>query len=359
MAIVLSHMDQQLANNDAQTPITIVEPAVPAPANLTVEKMSGNDLALSWTAPDTEGAMRVTEEFEDTEAFPEFSLGGITATQHDGALGDWSLYDGNGLMCYSFSGFEVPNLGDPMAWMVFNSMYEGFPAEVGSIYEPHSGNQLLLSTCVSDGDPIPGTDHWLISPELMGNEQEISFFARVITADYGYESFEVLYSATRGDIDSFISLEEVWFDATDWTEYTFTLPEGAKYFAIRHKAQDVFGLMIDDVTFERGASAPVGYNIYVDGELVGSTPETTYELPATGLSTGQHTFAVTAVYEGGRESAPATAVLDIHSGITEIAQDGKPVDVYTIDGRLVRRQATSLEGLNGLYLIGNKKVFVK
>ena len=117
--------------------------------------------------------------------------------------------------------------------------------------------------------------------------------------------------------------------------------------------------MIDDVTFERGASAPVGYNIYVDGELVGSTPETTYELPATGLSSGQHTFAVTAVYEGGRESAPATAVLDIHSGITEIAQDGKPVDVYTIDGRLVRRQATSLEGLNGLYLIGNKKVFVK
>ena len=359
VASVVYDMDQQLANNEAQASITIVEPAVPAPANLTVEKMSSNDLALTWTAPDTEGAMRVTEEFEDTEAFPEFSLGGITATQHDGALGDWSLYDGNGLMCYSFSGFEVPNLGDPMAWMVFNSMYEGFPVEVGSIYEPHSGNQLLLSTCVSDGDPIPGTDHWLISPELMGNEQEISFFARVITADYGYESFEVLYSATRGDIDSFISLEEVWLDATDWTEYTFTLPEGAKYFAIRHKAQDVFGLMIDDVTFERGASAPVGYNIYVDGELVGSTPETTYELPGTGLSAGQHTFAVTAVYEGGRESAPATAVLDIHSGITEIAQDGKPVDVYTIDGRLVRRQATSLEGLNGLYLIGNKKVFVK
>jgi hypothetical protein len=35
------------------------------------------------------------------------------------------------------------------------------------------------------------------------------------------------------------------------------------------------------------------------------------------------------------------------------------VDVYTIDGRLVRRQATSLEGLKGLYLIGNKKVYLK
>ena len=359
IARVVYEMDQQLANNEAQAYITIVEPALPAPTDLVVEKMSASDLALSWTAPDTNGAMRVTEEFEDPEAFPEFSLGGITATQHTGAFGDWSLYDGNGLMCYSFSGFEVPNLGDPMAWMPFNSMYEYFPVEVGSVYEPHSGNQLLLSVCVSDGDPIPGTDHWLISPELMGNEQEISFFARVITPDYGYESFEVLYSTTDDDIDNFVSLDEIWLDATDWTEYTFTLPEGAKRFAIRHSSQDIFGLLLDDVTYERAAIAPVAYNIYVDGELVGSTPETTYELPATGLTDGQHTFAVTAVYEGGRESAPATATIDIHSGISELAVDGQPVDVYTIDGRLVRRQATSLEGLKGLYLIGNKKVYLK
>lgn len=359
VASVVYDMDQQLANNEAQATITIVEPALPAPTDLRVEKMPGNDLALTWTAPDTEGAMRVTEEFEDAAAFPAFSLGGITATEHTGALGDWSLYDGNGLMCYGFSGFEVPNLGDPMAWMVFNAMYEEFPAEVGSIYEPHSGGQLLLSTCVSDGDPVPATDHWLISPELMGNEQEISFFARVITPDYGYEGFEVLYSTTRGDIDSFIPLEEVWLDATEWTEYTFTLPEGAKYFAIRHMSQDIFGLMLDDVTYERGATAPVGYNIYVDGELVGSTTDTAYELPATGLTSGEHTLAVTAVYEGGMESAPATAVIDVTSGISEISIDGQPVDVYTIDGRLVRRQATSLQGLKGLYLIGNKKVFVK
>lgn len=359
VARVIYDMDQQSANNEAQTLITIVEPALPAPTDLVVEKMSAGDWALSWTAPDTDGAMRVTEDFEDPEVFPEFSLGGITATQHTGAFGDWSLYDGNGSMCYSFSGFDVPNLGDPMAWMVFNSMYEYFPVEVGSVYEPHSGNQLLLSTCVSVGDPIPGTDHWLISPELMGNEQDISFFARVITPDYGYESFEVLYSTTDDVTDSFMSLEEVWLDATDWTEYTFTLPEGAKYFAIRHTAQDIFGLMLDDLTFERGASAPVAYNIYVDGELVGSTPETAYDLPAAGLSDGQHTFAVTAVYEGGRESAPATAVIEISSGINEIVVDGRPVDVYTIDGRLVRRQTTSLEGLKGLYLIGNKKVYLK
>ena len=82
-------------------------------------------------------------------------------------------------------------------------------------------------------------------------------------------------------------------------------------------------------------------------------------MSVSGLSSGDHTLAVTAVYSGGKESAPATATVNISSGIHEIAIDGKPVDVYTIDGRLVRRQATNLDGLKGLYLIGDRKVFVK
>lgn len=69
-------------------------------------------------------------------------------------------------------------------------------------------------------------------------------------------------------------------------------------------------MLLDDVTYERGASATVGYNVYVDGELVGNTADTADGMPADGLADGVHTFAVTAVYEGGKESAPTTAVLD-------------------------------------------------
>ena len=243
--------------------------------------------------------------------------------------------------------------------MPFNAYDRSLPEEVASAYEPHSGSQMLLSTCVSDGDPIPDTDHWLISPELMGNEQEISFFARVITADYGYETFEMLYSMTDADPSSFISLSNEWLDATDWLEFSYTIPEGAKYFAIRHTSRDIFGLMLDDITFERGAQAPAGYNVYMDGQLIGYTTEASYAMSATGLGDGKHTLAVTAVYAGNMESLPVTAVLDATSGISEIAIEGQPVDVYTLDGRLVRRQATSLDGLKGLYVIGNKKVYVK
>ena len=244
-----------------------------------------------------------------------------------------------------------------MAWMVFKPAY--LSKEIGEAYAAHSGSQLLLSTCVADGDPIPATDHWLISPELKGNEQNISFFIRVITDSYGDESFDVLYSTTDAEVSSFEVLDNLWLSATEWTECNYTLPEGTKYFAIRHSSTDIFGLLLDDITFERSAMAPVGYNIYVDGEKVGSATDTAFDMSNVDLTSGEHSVAVTAIYAGGVESSPATTVLDITTGIDVITLMGEPVDVYTTDGRLIRRQATNLDGLKGMYMIGNKKVFVK
>jgi hypothetical protein len=66
-------------------------------------------------------------------------------------------------------------------------------------------------------------------------------------------------------------------------------------------------------------------------------------------------LAVTAVYEGGKESAPATAVIDNASGINEITLDGQPVDVYTIDGRLCNGKPMQ----KGLYIHNGHKVAIK
>ena len=169
----------------------------------------------------------------------------------------------------------------------------------------------------------------------------------------------MLYSTTDAEVSSFEVLDNLWLSATEWTECNYTLPEGTKYFAIRHSSTDIFGLLLDDITFERSAMAPVGYNIYVDGEKVGSATDTAFDLSGIDLTSGEHSVAVTAIYAGGVESSPATTVLDITTGIDVIALMGEPVDVYTTDGRLIRRQATNLDGLKGMYMIGNKKVFVK
>lgn len=77
-----------------------------------------------------------------------------------------------------------------------------------------------------------------------------------------------------------------------------------------------------------------------------------------GIGNGEHTYAVTAVYKGGIESKPVIITLTT-TGISSVSADGKPVDIYTVDGKLVRKQATSLEGLNGLYIINGQKVIVK
>ena len=49
----------------------------------------------------------------------------------------------------------------------------------------------------------------------------------------------------------------------------------------------------------------------------------------------------------------------VTTDISNLSVDGKPVDIYTVDGKLVRRQATSLDGLSGLYVIDGRKVILK
>lgn len=78
------------------------------------------------------------------------------------------------------------------------------------------------------------------------------------------------------------------------------------------------------------------------------------------LTNSEHEFAVTAVYASGAESKPEKFLLTTTtSGIESVSVDGKPVDIYSVDGKLIRKQATSLEGLKGLYIINNKKVIIQ
>jgi hypothetical protein len=166
------------------------------------------------------------------------------------------------------------------------------------------------------------------------------------------------------------------------TEYTVDLSSYAGqtgWVAIRHfNITDMFLLVVDDVTYLVGGSDATGYNIYVDGELETSVDAegnvngmpginkaaasltTVLEGLGKTLTNGEHEFAVTAVYGNGSESKPEKFILTTTtSGIESISVDGKPVDIYSVDGKLIRKQATSLEGLKGLYIINNKKVIIQ
>ena len=199
-------------------------------------------------------ATTVTESFEDTNVFPTFGLGGISATQHTGAFGDWTIYDSTGARVYGPQYTTWTNQFEPQAWMPFNSTtVTSAPA--------HNGEYYMESIC-----PIASAgaaNSWLVSPVLSGNAQTIKFWARIFSSSYTPETFEVLYSTTDIDrtdfansVSSFTVAQSLSSSTTTWTEYSVDLPEGAKYFAIRHTSNDMYGLMVDDVTYEINAEQP-------------------------------------------------------------------------------------------------------
>ena len=348
-------------NNEDEAVITVKEPAVAAPSDLTAVQSADNTVTLTWNAPAAGAPAEVTESFDNEAVFVPFSIGGITAEQHTGAFGDWSLYDGNGIHVYGFQNTTFENASEVQAWQVANP--SKISASFAETYPAHSGDQFLWSFCPADQDEngndiMPAADHWLISPELTGAAQTISFYARAITGQYGAETFEVLASSTDKNPSSFTIVGSAYStEETEWTAFSAELPAGTKYFAIRHTAKDIFGLLVDDVTYSVGSVAPASFNIYVDAAAAGTATETTAELK--NLTYGNHVFAVTAVYANGAESKPVTATLDVVNAINEIMNSGKSFTIYTVDGKLINRQATSLKDLKGAYIINNKKVILK
>ena len=84
---------------------------------------------------------------------------------------------------------------------------------------------------------------------------------------------EVLYSTSGTSPADFTLIEAHSAVPATWTKYSYALPEGTLYFAIRYKSANLFALCVDDLTFTpcgfRGEGLETtGYNLYRDGELL-------------------------------------------------------------------------------------------
>lgn len=341
--------DADATNNSATASTSLIN--LPPPENVAATA-TGNTGTMTWDAPSnlpiiqTTVTETVTENFDDTNVFPSFSIGGITATQHTGTIGDWTVYTPSSDYVYGPQNVTFTNDNDPQAWAVMNPT-----AASWNIGSAHSGSQFMISFCDAgdeNGDNIQTTDHWLISPELSGNAQTISFWERVITTQYGDETYEVLASSTDNNPASFSLVKSFTSNATSWTQRTASLPAGTKYFAIRHTAKDIFGVMIDDVTYEisnvvETQLAPESYNIYLDGQLVGNVNANTFSYTFNNVSDGEHECAVSAVYSYGESVAvPANfTILPTPNAPAVSSNDGTTSTTITItpdantDGQLV------------------------
>jgi len=111
----------------------------------------------------------------------------------------------------------------------------------------------------------------------------------------------------------------------------------------------------------------IGYDVNNYVELIDSLKPTKefeiYSISVTPAEDGDYSFGFHAIsprLQGHMMLKNITVELAPISGVSTLkAIDNSQFDIYTIDGKLIRRNATSLEGLDrGIYIVGNKKVAV-
>lgn len=336
-AIVNYDADQALANNESPVVnVSVTLPIYPVPTELAAAQ-EGKVVKLSWTAPAyTDFVVPTLEDVESYEPYKVTTFGQWTTVDRDGLATHDDIYADT-------EHVEYEAAGKPTSWLVFNPIIRNYPTVgwtgEGNGWNPVSGSQFFAAVAAVGGT----SDDWLISPELTGDAQTISFFEH---GYYGMESFEVLYSTT--DIDpAHFTLLQAETSSFDWTKRSYELPDGAKYFAIRHTTSDGYRLFVDDIAYQsnagKGALKLEGYRIYRDGQLLGTATSDAKAFSDANPVDGNHRYQLTAVYNLG-ESAAATVDATIITGITALpATDEETQQVYGIDGR---RQQSLQRGIN-------------
>ncbi len=349
--------DEFIADNMASHTIVVVESEAKTPENVTISDKTG---LLSWTVPDT--TPDVIEE--DFESYTPWMIDNI---------GDWMMVDADeGTVQGLFSGMINPVEGTQYAFTVFAPRdYTGDNSgiDMTATYPnlaPHSGEHYLAASRVVSGWNAVQQDNWIISPLLPCVENEISFWVNNNVVDgYPYtETFSVWGSRTIKEISEFVPLTgDILASSGEWTEIKVLIPADIKYFAIRQTsgAWDSYFFMIDDITYKRGGGDIKHYNIFIDGTKVAEidSEETSFQIPDTGNS---HEVAISALYTNGLESRPVKVAYSPEGSNVESIFDsnGQPIDIYSVDGNIVARQATSTENLApGIYIANGKKIIVR
>ena len=313
-------------------------------------------VTLTWTVP-VNGASEpkaIDEDFESEDYTPMTTAG----------VGGWTVHDGDGVKTYNvFRELYNPAQTQPMAFQLFNRDVAQVPASYYEDAAAHSGNNFMLAPSAQSAQ----NDNWFISPELSGNEQTVTFWARSYIVAWP-ETISVYYSTTDASVEAFttevtvVGLSDSRELPEEWTQYSFTLPAGAKHFAFHHDSYDTLALFLDDVSFEGLPDIPAdlavtGYHVFCNGRQLtdNAVDALTYtHKPLEGLTEdGDYDFAYTVVpvYNhggAGHVSNEAKVSLSL-SGIIEIAVGDvdAATAVYTLSG--IRVPASDITP--GIYII--------
>lgn len=362
-------------DNTAYAYVTLKDPDLAAPESLVVSEEE-DSVTINWEK--VSHLAPYTENFDSYEPWNYLDDWGWV--EHN--VGDWTMVD---VDLGSTGGFTdalyYGSQGQKFAYTVFNpynytgygtSLFTVISEEAGASFIPHSDEQYLAAiysadTYWEDGQyfgVIKDADNWTISPEQTGEAQTIRFWVNNYKglSGNGYvidhvETYEVLVSYGGMNPEDFIAIGGQRHAAGgEWQQVEVDLPEGTKYFAIRHcspynmEMGTPFIFMVDDITYSVPNKPMASYNIYRDGILLGSVDKDTTSYTDHTSVEANILYQVTAVYEDGSESGAASAFTYGVNGINApMLKD--TFDIFTPTGVAVRRNATDFYGLpSGIYI---------
>lgn len=315
-----------------------------------------DELKLLWSEPAGLTALetRVTETFD-------------SYNHSDLSFGEWksedkSFWGFEGVKTITVDGvkIEIPNSDDAQAFMVFDPAFAGIDLDDNPEWEPISGDKLIVSFGDAANDDMEANNDWLISPELSGKEQTITFWARTAAKKGKPDDIRIL-TATEIEYNNSGTVKSSCFETLEggditltreWVKYEFTLPAGTKYFAIRNISEDGFAVLIDDITYEpyleKANAVLEGYNVYRDSSLLTPAPTSVTSFTVSPVVDGDYT--VKAVYDEG-ESEASNVVTITGSGINEISNHLDSDTLYDLNGYKVKQTEKGR-----IYVRRNKKV---
>lgn len=305
-AQIVYSADEQAYDDYAESTATGLKiPDYPAVAELNGSR-TASGVELEWNAVDLSKFVLepVTDSFEEYTAFS-------TAP-----CGDWKFVDGDG--GHTFVPQDISGDGivydAPLSFFVMDADHPN----LNGTFAANSGHQYLGAFYNTD---LIDNDDWAIAPELSGDAQTITFYAKSYNNAYGIEKFEVLYSTTGNNIEDFNNIvltKEL--ETNDWTEISVDLPAGARYVAIHYISSYQYMFFVDDFSYMPAPWSKrlslLGYNVYRDGVRLNSATVAQPAFTDTDADDQTHTYHVTAVYDKG-ESAPSAAFTIQSSGIDD------------------------------------------
>lgn len=305
--------DEIPSNNVARFSLTAVQPELPVVTDLKAARNEAGEVNLSWSAPSLVPDA-FTDNFTDYESFAYENIG------------DYITVDLDELIPCGISGVKFPNMGTPMAFQIWEPKAEGVDVDA-EIWQPHTGNKCLIAWTALSSYVEPFNDDWFISPELYAAAdapQTISFFVRRPVGTYGAENYEILYSMSGTDIADFTLLKAETVSNGSWNERSYTLPAGARHFAIRYTSRNKFALLFDDLTYipasENGDLTINGFSLYRNGAKIADADASARSYTDAGAADGTR-YNVTVAYDRGTSILSNTAQIGA-SGIEGVSAAG-------------------------------------